>query len=226
MNLLPPADDLVTEIIDFENENSMCAKWPKFSGPLIGTTGHLVGSKPIICGGYQYTKNCYELTSSGENLFSIMEEYRNSAASIAFDEVTLWVLGGNGNNGNTFDSTEFISQNSTKTGPKMPENLLGHSILRLSKTSFFLIGGGRTNQFYKGSNKTYIYNSETEGWSKGPEMISGRVFHSSGIVIDKVTSEPIVVVGGGSDTIGSVEILPLYSENLNWIQGNLLIINH
>ena len=85
-----------------------------------------------------------------------------------------------------------------------------------------LIGGSYTIN-PQGSNKTWFFNHQNERWIPGPDLGTGRCYHTAGIVKDRETNEEFVAVVGGyydDDNLQSVELLNLHSkENASWSYG-------
>ena len=59
---------------------------------------------------------------------------------------------------------------------------------------------------------TWYYNSTSDGWSSGPDMIDHRYFHACG---NFMMGDQTVLIVAGQDQ--SVEFLPF--NETNWIKG-------
>ena len=111
-----------SEIIDFSEVGKyQCSNWIDYPIDVEHTTGGLLGTNIVVCGGdYPIgttandasiaTDECYKITSKQTVKFGQMNTQRYSAASVTINSNTLWVTGGwDGNN--RFSSTEFVYLN-------------------------------------------------------------------------------------------------------------------
>ena len=154
-----------------------------------------------------------------------MQEIRYDAGSTTH-EGKMWVIGGNDEASHCLLSSEIIDpleSNMISNSVDLPEALCSLSIIRLNSTTSFLIAGAPENQLT--SNRTYYFNHNTNNWTKGPDLISGRWSHTAGFIKDRVThTEHLVVVGGHSklsSTLDSVEIM--FNNENEWMQGTNLV---
>ena len=72
-----------------------------------------------------------------------------------------------------------------------------------------IIGGAGTERI---GDKTYYYNGKE--FSKGPDLITGRYYHASGLLRDKETNEEYIAVVGGYEAgtfnqLDSLELLKI-----------------
>ena len=216
----------------------MCNNWPDFPIDVgKGATGGLIGDTVIICGGYDGVWNidtggysvskCYSLTSEKATLVTHMSAGRFGAASIVFNDNTLWVTGGN--NGNVpnpqyLASTEYVTMTGTMIGPDLPMALYKHAMVAINSTFSMVIGGSYSNGY---SASTFFYDRIEEEWINGPSLMQERYFHAAGLVTDEVTDEHFVAVTGGHDwyvgnTFDSTEIL----QDGEWVQGKISMQYH
>ena len=74
--------------------------------------------------------------------------------------------------------------------------------------------GGITNTTWM-SNRTHFFNSDTNEWKRGPDLLNGRIYHASGELIDHVTgNQHVAVVGGaGIETKGARQNLNFEVKN-------------
>ena len=199
-------------------------------------TGGFLQNSPIVCGGrwqWNYSQDCVVVGQPEMEMKMI--EKREYAASVALDQRTLWIVGGQrGLNGipvinvipgivgiislnNCLNSTEFIKlgQPSVK-GPNLPFRVAGHSMIQYDKNSIYIIGGVQNG---RRTNKTWIVNL-TNGFQikKGPCLNKRR----SGHVCAKMNfkGRTILVVAGGYNGgwLDSVEILDPSGNNV-WTPG-------
>ena len=95
----------------------------------------------------------------------------------------------------------------------------GHAIVDQHDDTYMLIGGWTDDGV--NSKATYVYNARSGKWTKGPDLLKGRIEHSAGILHDAITHDQYTVVVGGygptSSPISSVEVLK--SGSTEWAQG-------
>ena len=123
--------------------------------PVQGAVGDLVGYTPMICGGLWYDENgqpiqykeCHKLTAHGFELVSTTSIGMSGQTGIAIDD-KLWITGyGYGNE----DYTEFVSLSGEVTpGPLLPENLIGHCLVKTGEESKVMMIGGHTTTTVSG----------------------------------------------------------------------------
>ena len=201
----------------------MCNNWPDFPIDVgHGATGGLIGDTVIICGGYDGL--CYSLTSEKATIVTHMSAGRFGAASIVFNDNTLWVTGGNNGNAVYLASTEYVKMTGTMIGPDLPMALYRHAMVAINSTFSMVIGGRYSNGY---SAATFFYDRIEEEWINGPSLMQERYFHAAGIVTDEVTDEHFVAVTGGHDwyvgnTFDSTEIL----QDGEWVQGKISMQYH
>ena len=67
-----------------------------------------------------------------------------------------------------------------------------------------VIGGSEAGSYASPSHccgKTFIYHHKESKWLKEKNLIQGRLWHATGIVIDGVTHEKLVVITGGTSYV-------------------------
>ena len=208
-----------TELININGECT--ASLPDYPVKLHAATGVFVDGTIIICGGYPpFSNKCYQL-KNGKDEFELvygMDENRYYAKSIAAQGKML-VLGGY-NGKNIIGTGEYIIpqiSNNTAPGPniQLPEPVYHHAIVNINETTIYLIGGYTTTY----SKKTHFYNHVTKEWASGPELITGRAYHTAGVITDHETlAQHIAVVGGWG--LDSVELL-FHGKN-SWSEGTCI----
>ena len=127
--------------------NYHCPYWVNYPIGIHGAIGGLLEGEPIICGGFNnaYTsKNCYEITSKRSDQLVIMSTMRSNAAGVVINGSTFWITGGKDHNANALLSSEFIQWNGTMPGPKLPNPLVGHTMVIINNDLTMVIGGGIT----------------------------------------------------------------------------------
>ena len=213
----------------------MCNNWPDFPISVQqGATGGLIENTVIICGGSVSLSDsfdeCYSLTSEKAVLVTHMSDGRSDAASIVFNDNTLWVTGGyNNNHGGNLASTEYVTLTGTMFGPDLPMTLRSHAMVAINSTCSMVIGGFTDGHYGVNIHYTYIHTStlfydRNEGeWITGPSLMQARAYHAVGIVTDEVTDESFVAVTGGFYTgylyLDSTEIL----QDGEWVEGNNML---
>ena len=212
-----------TETLTIGNNAQPPFQYPDHPRKIHGAIGGFLNKDFVTCGGLDsvegYTDKCYMLGS--EVPFATMMRKRWTAVSIVLSSTVLedekiWILGGyDGDSG--LASTEYIfSDGRNEEGPPMPIALNSHTMVKINKTTSFLVGG------YSGdySKRTWFYDGK---WIEGPNLEKGRMHLSLGIIRDSVTFHKYVVAAGGSDgkNLNDVEILDV-QEN-KWKPGNLLL---
>ena len=189
-----------------------------------GSTGGLLGSTPLICGGITNgitSDSCYTLDKDKATDAAKLSVKRAHSTSIILDSNHLWISGGiDEEAGLIHSSSELVNIESTNPGPELPSPLYMHAMVSLEEDLTMVIGGVNasssrtTTDSESGSNMTHIYDHKLEIWTNGPTMNMARASHAAFIVTDLETDEKLVIAAGGYQN--STEIL---IENI-WIQGN------
>merc|ERR1712062_948699 len=211
---------LETEVIDVSSSSSS-SPFGDISLGRNGAVGGLLGSTPILCGGYTNTSedSCISFKNSQWTKTHEMTTKRASAASVQLNSTTMWILGGK-NSDDRLDSTEFSTEflradsSVGIPGPKLPIPMTGFCTVKFSDHQVYIIGG------YTGTeklNKVYIYNP-MDGFThiEGPALINKRNYHACSVMSNGQQSK-IVVAGGASGGLSSVEIFDPTVNN--WILG-------
>ena len=211
------------EIVDFLNPKTKYKLLASNVPRVNYATGGLLQNSPIVCGGFN-SQDCVVIGKPEMEMKMIEKRVGVGAASVALDQNTLWIVGGEDEHLNdlrsTCSSTEFIKlgQPSVK-GPDLPFTICGHSMIQYDEKSIYIIGGSQNGSGF--SKKTWIVDPTNEFQiTEGPSLKKGREFHGCA----KMTLNGrtiLVVAGGGFGAMDSVEILdPL--ENNVWTQGMFL----
>merc|ERR1712001_704809 len=105
-----------------------------------------------------------------------LTEKRERAASVALDQSTLWIVGGEDEHYHALRSNEFIKlgQPSVK-GRDLPFTIKYHSMIQYDEKSIYIIGGDQNGSR---SKKTWIVDP-TNGFEikLGPSLNNGRAYH-------------------------------------------------
>ena len=237
-----------TDVIDLNtNSDMMKSTFGKIPSRRIYAVGGLLGSNPIICGGYSfgsyedYHNNCITLKDSKWIQTHETTIKRSYSASVQLNKTTLWILGGTGwhspelKDYGALNSTEFIGIDSNvgHPGPNLPYLLSKPCAVKYSEDKIYVIGGSRYNNagnIVDGfSNKNLIFNP-MNGFThiEGPSMISDRRMHSCGLMNNGNQSK-IVVAGGENiqDPKGVLSSVEIFDPTTNkWSPGKeILFLN-
>ncbi len=169
----------------------------------------------LVCGGldrstYISRGECYSLEPNQVPIQEVLSMLtpRYYASSIVIDSgKKLWITGGLGGiPEEKLDTTEYITlmpEPTIQEGPKMPWRLHGHCLLLLNGSHALIVGGYNNFQSWADSRTWYINVNTMDQWTFGPEMNTGRVFLSCGVLHDKGTDAEVAIVAGGT-TFGSM----------------------
>ena len=228
-----------TDIIDLDDENSICHKtyYPiraqKIEAGLLNISGVMT---LLFCGGDPSYINCFTYFN-GFHQFTSLTHEANFAASVVMNNAEfLWITGGY-NSSVTFQSkTQLVFSNgSILAGPEMPKKLANHCIVALSGTTALIIGGRDEEHNY--SNKTFLYDFESKKWSNGSELAIERYRHACAVCKNYANNELMVFVIGGHNNrdgdLDSVEMALIKQEDIStlnweWVSGNFnfFLSNH
>ena len=108
--------------------------------------------------------------------------------------------------------------------PEYPEHINDHAIIMINQTTAFFVGGNQGNGPLQYSNKTYYLNVESSEWKRGTDLKTGRMGHTTGVLVDHITNSQIAAVVAGKNTseysfLSSTEFLGLGYGQMNWTQG-------
>ena len=130
-------------------------------------------------------------------------------------------LSGGAEGYNALRSTVLITINppSTKYGPTLPKDLLGHCSVLVGDTIFVI--GGRTKGYYV--KKTLMIDTKTGKITNGPDMATERGYVQCTSYVNKMGENIILALGGyggrGGDAEYSTEILKVNGGKLSWTKG-------
>jgi hypothetical protein len=201
-----------TEVIDLEDSNVVCDDLEDFPMETYGTVGANLASTPIICGGYFYngsdhsSDKCFKYMEGGWQHFATMIEKRMYAAGIVYNNA-LHIFGGRDwDTSTTLQSSEIVKEDgSTTGGPQLPTPIYRHAIASINSTVSIITGGWPAINSYK----TLYFNHASQEFQPGPNLLQGRLWHSSGTVTDQETKEKMAIIAGGysSGYLDSTEML-------------------
>jgi N-acetylneuraminic acid mutarotase len=207
------------EVIDLESTMTTCKNLPNFPLELFGSFGGLgFQDKPLICGGCYELKNvsnkCFSLEGNGWIYSSSLNRGKCFAAvspsPYPSSNRKLFVTGGFTEPDSLKNTTvegliqntvEVLTQQGWETLPKsLPVTISAHCSVLVNSTTVLVIGGYQ-NEYSKENNmssETFLFNTETETWTAGPELKIGRGGHSCGRIRKNSQSQDIsIIVAGG-----------------------------
>ena len=217
------------EIVDVSDPSMSCVLDDDLTFR-ISSTGGMLGTTPVICGGYGTVPSRLEIENKcllyGTSQKITLNSRRNGHSSVGLNNTMLWIMGG-GNGSHTMDSTEFVTREGAVNGPKLPERVADHCSVHFpGNGNVYLIGGHSLSGNHNGNtNKVWVANpSNGFTFTQGPSLMTTRRYHSCG-TMSSGTKKIIVAAGGmgnsldaGGELLASVEILdPLRNQ---WIAGN------
>ena len=65
--------------------------------------------------------------------------------------------------------------------------------------------------------QTFFYEV-SKGWRTGPNLKQGRMWHTAGVLTDRVSTKQYIVAVGGQDAESSLEYLEYPGSN-DWMKG-------
>ena len=179
---------------------------------------------------YKDRKDCLLVGKVNQSTVSIkMGEARTYAASIIFNETTLWIVGGE-QGWTQHNSTEFITIDSNQGmtqsyGPELPFGISRHCMVKFNSTTIYLIGG--TVGFGQISKKVWIIDpTQNFTMTEGPSLGGGDFPNSMSVF----TSCGKMKYNGTDVIVATVEILFVVTVEIlfptGWVViGNYLILH-
>ncbi len=200
------------EIIDLESTLTACKNLPNSQLESWGSFGGLgFQDKPLICGGYnsspKYSNKCFSLEGNewinSSSLNTVLYQAAVSPSPYPSNDQKLFVTSG--------DTVKVLTRQGWKMLPhRLPVKIYYHCSVLVNLTTVMVIGGEHN---WRISSTAYLFNTENEIWTAGPQLKKERAIHSCGRIRKNSQSQDfsIIVVGGwnGSSYLSSVEILDL-----------------
>ena len=154
--------------------------------------GLAFGTKALICGGYGYREdayniNCYYHNGSGwapGPSFREAKEFPTLVSPPQCDNSNLGVIamGGRGLGSSVLNDMEVLKEERgpwrSDLLPEMPVQVWTHCTVYINFTTLMVIGGSKPDAVI--SNQTFFFNWETQTWKEGPTLLRGRNSHSCG----------------------------------------------
>ena len=212
----------MTEVIDLENPSFECSKIGQFPIDVRGSTGGLVGSKPMVCSGWAGTtsgydnKACFLLQEDGQWVEDqALNEPRSYAAygSMVFNKELL-IAGGSDKN------IAAKSPNSeSRLLPMTLPSKIGHScIVKWDENTFLLVGGSNWPTKPYERKETYFIHMDNNTVTNGPDLLIPRKQHACNEII--ANGESFIIVAGGNDANEkSTEYLSKSNVQNGWQKG-------
>ena len=88
-------NDLATEVIDVQSNSNVTSSFGDIPSAREDAVGGLLGSTPILCGGYYggYQDSCFTLKDSQWSQTHQMTTKRSGSSSVQINASRLWILG-------------------------------------------------------------------------------------------------------------------------------------
>lgn len=107
-----------------------------------------------------------------------------------------------------------------RIGPPLPKSLYLPCLMVINVTSI-LIMAGSINGEETYSKKTFIFNSETNLWTSGPELIQPTRSVGCGTIPNKLNGTEKVFIVAGGENVGRLVQLLDSADDGEWYQGDL-----
>ena len=218
-NGYPLSSSKKTEILDLTSGES-CKDLADFPLEWSHGVGANLNGIPVVCGGYdqviqawQANETCFKFTNGGFQAFASMKNTRSQPAGVIYKN-KFHIFGGSGSSSSR-QSSELISiDGGVEDGPDLPEEMYAHAISIFNSSVSILSGGS------KSWKKTWYFNHETQTFSPGPSLLTGRKDHGSASCVDKVTEAKIFIVAGGHDGAGHISSTEMLINGI-WQLGTI-----
>ena len=208
-----------SQVVDMRSTES-CSNLDSYPLKLSAATGGLVNGDPLICGGrigssfvFYIQSSCYKYERSS-NEWTLIANMNNKRVfhSSALTTKGIFVTGGNNENNDRLDSTEYVSTDGVVTdGPKLPAARSEHCMVTLHDGKVMVIGG------YPSSNlkSMIIFDPEDNTFDDGPDLNDNR--DNAGCTIFRSTKHKNrnVVLAAGGWRQSTAEILDYTNPNAN-----------
>ena len=194
------------------NSNLNCQNLPNLTIGRDGAEGILFNqNRLIICGGFNSPQSlfvlseCEELIGGSWTAIASMNQPRCLFASspITFrGNEGFIVSGGKGSILQLLSSSEIFDGSIWNSVADIPEQVTGHCMVNIDTGITAMAIGGQTLD-YLGISATYFYDSVADSWSRGPDLIVPRTYHSCAVFnwfnSTSGLQESYVVVAGGEN---------------------------
>jgi hypothetical protein len=219
------------QIIDLNFPTTTCNNLPDIPNIVISAFGGLgFQDKPMFCDGMKNPlrlNKCYSLKENGWTSSPGLNTEKYGAAvspsPYPSGDQKFFVTGGKHHlfrENSSLNTVEVLTEEGWKTLPQtLPVTISNHCSVLVNSTTVMVIGGVQNG---RQSSDTYLFNTENEVWTKGPQLSTIRSYASCGrIRKDSQSQEFSIIVAGGFygdlTKLSSVEILDLGSNE--WRAG-------
>ena len=220
----PSESGVKTEVVDLSDPSKSCLL--EDIPYRESSTGGLLGTTPVICGGWPIgvgSGSLNECLLYGTSQIITMNSKRHGHSSVALNDSMIWLLGG-AIPFNYLHSTEFITTDGAVNGPTLPEAISYHCAVKFKDNGFVYLIGGRTPSSNPTKNVWVSNPSNGYDFVVGPSLILARKYHSCGTM--SIGSKSIIIAAGGFSSYphyyqSSIEILD--PESNQWVEGDHLL---
>ncbi len=212
------------------NNKTTCndlGQYPIDIGGAVG--GLLYQTTPFICGGESEAPKthriCYILDPvTGQFVKNVsMIQVRQDAAGIAVNGGTELFV--SGDSALASFTTEFVNpKTGSRPGPDMPVGLAWHCIVKVNDTTVMILGGWEVQRQIR-TRDTYFLDIQSQAWTRGPSLITGRSGHACAEIADNDDNSILVAVSGGltdNSRTDSLEIYAIGDAEANWKESQRL----
>ncbi|TRY78476.1 hypothetical protein TCAL_06819 [Tigriopus californicus] len=211
-----------SEAFDLTNVDGQCDRIPLLPVQIYGAELGVMDDVPIICG---VINDCYALKNGSWSLFTHLDQPRRYYGALVVDRFNgheeLWISGGESRPPYIYESTEVVTLEGVRQGPKLARPVLAHCMVEF-KGQVFIIGGMSIGfPFNKETDEVYVYDDETDEFILHSRLNHPRLGLMCGVVKNAQGQEQIVVAGGSYklNVIGS-EVEFLSAGNSSWTIGS------
>ena len=215
------------ELIDPTNANSNCEKPPSFPYNVLEMVSEIYNGKALVCGGLsdknEPHRDCYQYFQNWQPGPDNLAFVRYRASSVLLDDGNIWILGGDGDFGESTTSEILNSKGEFELGPVLPEPTQSHCTARINSTHVFFAGNGVEPQ-----TQAYIVDTskETFHFFKLPNMHHKRFGAACSVILDPIYPNDyrytkLIVGGGDAPTYSSTEMYTFLSNA--WTEGPSLL---
>ena len=210
------------EVVDLNSTTTTCKSLPDFPLNLRGSYGDLIdGKTPLVCGGYN-SKSCYVYSDEGWkstfNLSQVQFHFAGMSSSPFRNSSHKFFIIGR-------TAMEVLTPTGwEKLDISLPvSSVYAQCMIVVNETTVLLMAGTSPTSTY--SRETYIFNSITNSWTRGPLLTNGRRAMGCGTIKENAASNNrIFLVAGGEAADKSVELLD--SLTGQWRAGYLQVLRH
>ena len=221
---LPSSNGVKTEILDISNPSMSCLlDDTKFR---YGSQGGLLGSTPVICGGYDGNPSTSASETGrkcllyGTSQMITMNIDREFYSSVMLNNSMIWLIGGSSWTAwGLLDSTEFVTKDGAVSGPILPEISKAACAIKFDSNGYVYLISGETDSGL--TDNVWISNPLDEfTFIQGPSVISAR--SNCGCATMSIGAKKIIIAAGGEfgsyNYLSSVEVLDPLTNNI-WVAG-------